>query len=610
MNSKFKKLGRMFLPLIFSFLFLLYSPNTLADTATGLNVPIESNGDVPAVSIACIEGHNYTLTLVHRDEDVVNHSYGSVERKYCSDGVITFSGFNINTKLEASDPTWWNWFYSPLEYIIKDSTGANLPFCDVSSCTLLNLHGAFNSYNKSVYLASSTYWTTIGAGPVFYTDDHLTWSNSANGDGSVNYIATHIISFEISTSTRIVNIHNYINPNNINSILSFKISSSTDIYTADPVIATTTGDFYYSWSYPDIGYGDFIFYSDIASTTVLTSTSTVITLVEPPPTYSSVLFLPGVQASRLYEPLVCDAGTCDTLLWEPQGDTKVARLEHNTDGSSKNSDIYAGGVIDNAFVPIKGNIYKSFIEQMDVLVTDGTINDWEAVAYDWRLTPEQILTSGKLIAPNKISYLLATSSPYIIQELRRLASGSNSGKVTIVAHSNGGIITKKLTELLGVEAETLIDKIIFVAVPQVGTPKAVGVILHGFDQRFWFLNNKISTEEARILATNMPAPYNLLPSTQYFTQVDDPAVTFDSSAIVAEFRERYGDIIHSGERLKTFITDSWRSAFSTSEDISYPSVGNTNRYSDAEALHSSIDNWSPPTGVKLYEIAGWGENTP
>ena len=88
------------------------------------------------------------------------------------------------------------------------------------------------------------------------------------------------------------------------------------------------------------------------------------------------------------------------------------------------------------------------------------------IPYDWRLTPDQILDKGAEVAPGKISYLVATSSPYIIQELKRLAATSKTKKVTIIAHSNGGLVTKRLIEKLGVDAATLVDKVIFVAVPQ------------------------------------------------------------------------------------------------------------------------------------------------
>lgn len=328
---------------------------------------------------------------------------------------------------------------------------------------------------------------------------------------------------------------------------------------------------------------------------------------------SNVLFLPGIEASRLYGP---DASGGTDQLWEPNAESDVRDLSLAADGTSVRNDVYTKDVIDEKnVIPVgQGNIYKSFIAQMNGLKSNGVIADWEAAPYDWRLTLDDILNSGNQLPDGRLYYsgtLAAISSPFIIQELRRLAKGSRTGKVTIVAHSNGGLVAKALTEKLGPEAAQLIDKIIFVAVPQVGTPQAVGAILHGYDQGLPFDSVPLilTPEIARTFAVNMPSAYNLLPSTNYFTYVDNPIVTFDDSDFLAEFRARYGREIHDEMQLRNFITDTRRIASSSPSDLMYPSVGNAGLFSKAEAVHGTLDTWAPPSGVSLYEIAGWGEDT-
>ncbi|MDO8231924.1 MAG: DNRLRE domain-containing protein [bacterium] len=328
---------------------------------------------------------------------------------------------------------------------------------------------------------------------------------------------------------------------------------------------------------------------------------------------SNVLFLPGLEASRLYRP---DSNGNTDQLWEPNTDSDVNDLFLSADGASVRNDVYTKDVIDEKNVlPVgQGNIYKSFITQMNSLKAGGVITDWEAVPYDWRLSLDDILNTGAQFPDGRIYYagdLAATSSPYIIQELRRLAKSSKTGKVTIIAHSNGGLVAKALTEKLGSEASALIDKIIFVAVPQAGTPQAVGAILHGYDQGLPFDSTPLvlTPETARTLAENMPSAYNLLPSANYFTYVDDPVVTFDASDFLSEFRARYGSKIHDGAQLRNFITDTRRLASSSQSDLTYPSVGNVSLLVKAETAHDTLDNWTPPSGVSLYEIAGWGEDT-
>ncbi|MDP2655240.1 MAG: DUF5011 domain-containing protein [bacterium] len=320
--------------------------------------------------------------------------------------------------------------------------------------------------------------------------------------------------------------------------------------------------------------------------------------------YSNVLFLPGIEGSRLYRPDY-DGGT--DQLWEPNIDSDVQDLYMNADGTSARNDVYVKekDVIDE--LPSGANIYKSFIAKMDELETSAAINDWEPISYDWRLSLDDILDNGRQFPDGRIYYsgdLAATSSPYIIQELRRLAKNSKTGKVTIVAHSNGGLLAKRLTEILGpTESARLIDKMIFVAVPQAGTPMAIPAGLHGYEQDH-VLGLVTSKPTARTFAQNSPMEYQLLPSTSYFTYVDDPVITFDAS--LTDWITRYGATIHSKETLHAFLIDSYGRVNAQTDDINQPIQFNSSLLSNAETLHTSLDNWTAPSGVQLIQIAGWG----
>jgi len=324
----------------------------------------------------------------------------------------------------------------------------------------------------------------------------------------------------------------------------------------------------------------------------------------------NVLFLPGIEASRLYRPQV--VGDTEKKLWEPYGDADALELALHPDGTSVRGDIYTRDMLDKAYVPLKGNVYKSFIENMNDLKAQGKIADWSAAPYDWRLSLDQILNSGTKTG-NNISYLATSSDPYILHELMRLASSSRTHKVTIIAHSNGGLVAKALMQKLGATTTAaLIDKVIFVAVPQVGTPKAIGAILHGFEQSLpisWF-PFALSADTSRAMSKNMPSAYNLLPSSQYFTNTDDSVITFDDSPLLAPWRAKYGDKIHSSERLRDFFIDPSRPLLPTAEEIKNPIVGNATLLARSETLHDTgLDNWTPPGGIRLIEIAGWGEDT-
>lgn len=340
---------------------------------------------------------------------------------------------------------------------------------------------------------------------------------------------------------------------------------------------------------------------------VCADNGTVVTKQLTPPCatncYSNVLFLPGIEASRLYRP---DYNGGTDQLWEPNSDSDVNDLSLDDQGKSVREDIYTKDIMDEAYAPIGPNIYSSFISEMNDLKKAGTIKDWSADPYDWRLSLDDILSSGNEFTGGRIYYagpLSATSTPYILQELHRLASTSKSKKVTIIAHSNGGLVAKALMQALGATTTaSLIDKVIMVDVPQVGTPEAIGALLHGEDQS---IPLKTSDSAMRALGNHSPAVYNLLPSTNYFTYIDDPVVTFDPITM-PDWIQKYGDIIHSTARLHPFLGDSYGRVISGSTDTRDPTQLSDTLLTKAENVHALLDSWTPPAGVKVIQIAGWG----
>jgi pimeloyl-ACP methyl ester carboxylesterase len=338
---------------------------------------------------------------------------------------------------------------------------------------------------------------------------------------------------------------------------------------------------------------------------------------------SNVLFLSGLQASRLYRSN--DAHQCDYYndfdelvsptecrIWEPQGDVLSALLlMHN--GASVLPDLYTRDIIDDAYGTAA--IYSPFMTFMDTLVSADVLNEWEAIPYDWRLAFGDILASGKKSGDN-ISYLEATTSPYIIQELKRLAAGSRTGKVTIIAHSNGGLLAKELLAMLGTTTSAeLIDQLIFVAVPQTGTPQAIGALLHGFKQDIphaWYLPDGafFSAAAARLIANDMPSAYNLLPSVQYFRDVQTPVATFaNSSPVLTDAYERYGGFLNTWEEMRDFMAGAEGRLAPLAQDLKTPALAEESLVDDSWDTHASLDNWTPPPSISLIEIAGWGVDT-
>ena len=339
--------------------------------------------------------------------------------------------------------------------------------------------------------------------------------------------------------------------------------------------------------------------------------SAVLTGEVPVTGFSNVLFLPGLKGSRLYK----NDGS-ENQLWEPNRNLDVETLYLNTDGTSVNADIYTRDIIKEINTPVSigsagQNIYKSFSNTMDQLVTDQKIYEWQAFPYDWRQSPDDVVTT-----PQKYENGTMLSLIPLLQVLR---NSSKNEKVTIVAHSNGGLVAKALLKKLqddkNAGINNLIDSVnvlIMIAVPEIGTASAVPAILHGYDQQIlggWLMDET----RARELGRNMPGAFGLLPSKEYINHVSASPATFVDTAtpsnVSTKLVQTFGSAISSYAEYKDFLFGS--------EGRINPIIGQTNLpislsqslFTKAESLHDNIDNWIPPSTMRVIEVAGWGVDT-
>ncbi len=404
-------------------------------------------------------------------------------------------------------------------------------------------------------------------------------------------------------------------PDTITAVIGNGISTTTFPMLVDTEATSTlidgnftNGEQYFATStFPKGKYQYYFRVSDGTDTVRLPKTDTLTFEIG----FSNVVFLPGIQASRLYD----NTG----LIWEPDNNTEALRTVLNPDGTSINPDIYTKEreIIDeitSAPVP-QPNVYKSFIKNMnDLAGKDEIINEWTPISYDWRLSFDDIINKG-YVENGKIYYSYATSTPYIIQEIRRLQKTSANGKVTIVAHSMGGLIGKALIDKLEKANDSLvvnkeIDKFIMVATPQFGTPEAMSVLLHG-EETSIFKRPFLNQQTKRYLGQNMQSAYNLLPSEKYFQIVDtdtQPIVTFDPKTELTQmFRDYHGNNITDAKSTYEFlIGKEWRikPAF---DDVYNPEILSSVLLNNATSTQSRLDNWTAPEGIEVTQIAGWGD---
>ncbi len=330
---------------------------------------------------------------------------------------------------------------------------------------------------------------------------------------------------------------------------------------------------------------------------------------------SNVLFLPGIEASRLY---YRGALGIEHQVWEPDYHTDIPYLAMNADGTSKYP-LYTKDIIDivQAHNPLVGTIasifgknletYGGFEHFMDGLVTAHTIKEWRAYPYDWRYDVRDIVDNG---TPTEMQDG-SVQQVYLADVLRDMASSSPTKRVTIVAHSNGGLLAKALAAKLGADAPKYIDRIIMVGTPQWGTPTDIGTMLHGDDGTNLF-GIITSGSDVRAAAETMPGTYGLLPSSAYFAYVSDPTVTFDTGGLLSgKFAANLGPALTSFSALASFLTDSagLDAQAGSPADLRTPLALSSALVDKAVATHNALDSWTPPAGITVTAIAGWGQDT-
>ncbi len=317
---------------------------------------------------------------------------------------------------------------------------------------------------------------------------------------------------------------------------------------------------------------------------------------------SNVLFIPGIEASRLYK----KDTFFENQLWEPNRNADVQKLSLDIFGKSINPLIYTRDIILKTSLLgglISQSVYKEFTDSLNSLVSQSVIKEWKPLPYDWRLNMSDIVDTG--IRMQKSSILLP------MEVVQALASSSDTHKVTIVAHSNGGLFTKVLmNKLRAAHLDSLVDKIIFVAVPEHGTPEAMAALLHGDGQSF-LGGIVLSKKTARDLADDMIPAYNLLPSPTYFDKSVDPEVVrYSSSKSTMEYP--YGASIHDVLGMYNFLVSSKGERTlkkSDTKDTDWPNILSSSLIDLAKQFHQTYDNWSPSFRTKIFTIAGMGKDT-
>ena len=340
------------------------------------------------------------------------------------------------------------------------------------------------------------------------------------------------------------------------------------------------------------------------------------------PDGTPILFLPGILGSRLY--VVEPDGNLDKA-WEALPGEEMRRLAMNEEGESM-QDIQVGSAIYTfGFGPkwiARGSrdIYQSLRDYFQCDVRDGIFksaliegipghdadrlnckNPFITYPYDWRYDVFDVVDNGTTFTSGE--------NIKLIDLVERLAQNP-SGKVHILAHSNGGLLAKALMVRLEERGkEDLIDKVIVVGSPQYGTPKTIGAMLHGYDKAILlglFKDAKVS----RTLSRNTPGTYGLLPSAALINSFES-MITFDDSPAARPYYNQFGGDIDSAQEMQDFLLDRFNLRDQPREsDLQTPAILNEALLVQAQQTHSILDSWAPPEDVEFIQIIGVGNKTP
>lgn len=247
------------------------------------------------------------------------------------------------------------------------------------------------------------------------------------------------------------------------------------------------------------------------------------------------------------------------------GDQFMDALQFKSDLTPSDMSLVVGGVIKKVtgnILGFKPKLFDYSASLLEEFTNQGYIEDTDLFLfpYDWRFGVSEDTV-------NKLK-----------QKVRDILTQTGSEKVDIVAHSMGGLITKKY--VVENPNEHHIDKAIFVGVPNTGSVKAVKNLLTGDG------NILTSDKEMQKLSVNMPAAYDLLPSEEYFN--------------------KKGSYVQITEQEKLVYKNKNLNFSEVSSFLAVDHSLNVQAVINAHHLHTSdFDNYDLRTaGINLYAING------
>lgn len=207
-----------------------------------------------------------------------------------------------------------------------------------------------------------------------------------------------------------------------------------------------------------------------------------------------VLLIPGTLGTEIFkgsEKLWPDVDRMTGVVH--QSDSFMDPLAFKTDATPLDTSLTLGSVIGRVVPDF--DYTKHLIDDLNTLGYQN--NDINLFAYDWR---DEIGKNADVDLKSKIDSIYA-------------ANGNS--KIDIVAHSQGGLLIKKLLFDFP-DYENKVNKLIFVGIPNLGAPKSLKILFYGDSLGVEKWKIGLDPQEIKKISQNMPAIYEMLPSRSYF----------------------------------------------------------------------------------------------
>lgn len=303
------------------------------------------------------------------------------------------------------------------------------------------------------------------------------------------------------------------------------------------------------------------------TTTTCTFTNTKI------PSKTPVLIVPGIMGTEIFKD--------SELLWPDVkrmllsvGDSFMDPLAFKEDGNPLDTSLQIRNVL--AKPAIKFDYAKELMDDFQSQnYTLGT--NLFLFPYDWRRDLDDTAVKADP----------ALKNPSLKQTIDKILSDTGASKIDIVAHSQGGLVVKRLLYDLPAY-QSKINKLVFVGTPHLGAPKAAKALLYGDSFGVDFLGLGLAPEEIKKIGLNMPAVYQLLPSAEYFNHTLGYLGTDES--------------VNQSSPVPHIVTKN----FSQSQQFLKDSALNGNLADAGAAFHKSdYDNFNfSGSGIEAYNLIG------